>query len=157
HPMPRRSGRAISSASPPSSRHGPPTRAPTRRVAMADERERERRWRLALGAGDDQLAPEDQQLSGALTALYGEGADSEEDPGARKKKRRGGLGGSRPNVARWLGDIRRYFPAPVVQIVQKDAFERLGLARMLVEPEFLAAVEADVNLVADLIALRQVM
>jgi Mg-chelatase subunit ChlD len=125
---------------------------------MADEQERERRWRLALGAEDDQLSPDDQALSGALTALYGEGESGEDDPGAAKrKKRRGGLGGSRPSVARWLGDIRRYFPAPVVQIVQKDAFERLGLARMLLEPEFLAAVEADINLVADLISLRQVM
>ena len=44
-----------------------------------------------------------------------------------------------------------------MQIVQKDAFERLGLQQMLLEPEFLAAVEADVNLVADLISLRSVM
>jgi hypothetical protein len=125
---------------------------------MSDERERERRWRLALGGEDDQLSPADQGLSSALTALYGEGADPDEDTGPRKnKKRRGGLGSSRPSVARWLGDIRRYFPAPVVQIVQKDAFERLGLARMLLEPEFLAAVEADINLVADIISLRQVM
>jgi len=35
--------------------------------------------------------------------------------------------------------------------------ERLGLRQMLVEPEFLAAVEADVDLVADLVSLRAVM
>ncbi|UPT62548.1 MAG: VWA domain-containing protein [Hyphomonadaceae bacterium JAD_PAG50586_4] len=56
-----------------------------------------------------------------------------------------------------MGDIRAYFPSSVVQIVQKDAFERLGLQRMLLEPEFLAAVEADINLVATLISLRNVM
>ena len=112
--------------------------------------EHQRRWRLALGGEDDALSKDDQRLSGALTALYGEG-DREE------KKRRGGLGGSAPNVARWMGDIRAYFPSPVVQIVQKDAFDRLGLQRMLLEPEFLAAVEADVNLVASLISLRNVM
>ena len=110
----------------------------------------ERRWRLALGGEDDQLAQADQRLSAALTALYGEG-DGEQ------KKKRGGLGSSAPNVARWMSDIRQYFPAPVVQVVQKDAFERLGLKRMLLEPEFLAAVEADVNLVANLISLRNVM
>jgi Mg-chelatase subunit ChlD len=114
--------------------------------------ERQRRWRLALGGEDDALGKDDQRLSGALTALYGEGDGDEEG-----KKRRGGLGGSAPNVARWMGDIRSYFPTPVVQIVQKDAFERLGLQRMLLEPEFLAAVEADVNLVASLISLRNVM
>ena len=112
--------------------------------------ERERRWRLALGSEDEQLGREDQRLSGALTALYGEG-DAEE------KKRRAGLGRSMPNVARWMGDIRKYFPAPVVQVVQKDAFQRLGLQQMLLEPEFLTAVQADVNVVASLMSLRNVM
>ncbi len=116
--------------------------------------ERERRWRLALGGEDDALNATDTRLSGALTALYGEGAD---DEAGDKKKSRGGLGGSAPNVARWMGDIRSYFPSSVVQIVQKDAFERLGLQRMLLEPEFLAAVEADVNLIATLMSLRNVM
>jgi Mg-chelatase subunit ChlD len=116
--------------------------------------EHERRWRLALGGEDDALNADDTRLSSALTALYGEGAA---DDGNEKKKSRGGLGGSAPNVARWMGDIRSYFPAPVVQIVQKDAFERLGLQRMLLEPEFLAAIEADVNLIATLMSLRNVM
>jgi len=49
------------------------------------------------------------------------------------------------------------FPASVVQVIQKDAFERLGLKQMLLEPEFLAACEADVHLIADLISLRSVM
>jgi Mg-chelatase subunit ChlD len=115
---------------------------------MSDDQER--RWRLALGGEDEQLEANDQRLSAALTALYGEG-DSE------SKKGRGSLSGSAPHVARWMDDIRRYFPSPVVQIVQKDAFERLGLQRMLLEPEFLGAVEADVNLVATLISLRNVM
>src|SRR5262249_48590880 len=44
---------------------------------------------------------------------------------------------------------------PVVQVIQKDAFERLGLKRMLQEPEFLASFEADVHLVADLMSLGQ--
>jgi Mg-chelatase subunit ChlD len=116
--------------------------------------DRERRWRLALGAEDEMLSAADQRLSGALTALYGAGAG---DGDGNEKKRRGGLGGSAPNVARWMGDIREYFPAPVVQVIQKDAFERLGLKRMLLEPEFLGAVEADINLVADIISLRNVM
>jgi hypothetical protein len=38
---------------------------------MGDDRER--RWRLALGSEDDQLPADDQRLSRALTALYGEG------------------------------------------------------------------------------------
>ncbi len=110
--------------------------------------ESQRRWRLALGGEDDALSPEDQRVSAALSALYGEGDE---------QKRRGGLGRSAPNVAKWMGDIRAYFPASAVHIVQKDAFERLGLKQMLLEPEFLAAVEADVDLVANLISLRSIM
>ncbi len=121
---------------------------------MSDDNERSRRWTLALGAepqeGEATLSDSDRRMSEALTALYGDG-----DEGAKKGK--GGLGGSAPRVAKWLGDIREFFPAPVVQVIQKDAFERKGLRQMLLEPEFLATVEADVNLVADLVALRSVM
>lgn len=122
---------------------------------MSDEghEERDRRWRLALGSDEEALSKQDQRLSAALTALYG-GGDPDTDG---SKKSRGGLNRSAPSVARWMGDIREYFPAPVVQVIQKDAFERLGLKQMLMEPEFLAAVEADVNLIADLVSLRSVM
>lgn len=118
--------------------------------------ERERRWRLMLGTGEDQLGSGDQQLCQALSALYGDGDD---DEGKRKsgRNRRGGLNRSAPSVAKWMGDIREHFPASVVQVIQRDAFERLGLKQMLMEPEFLAAVEADVNLIADLMSLRSVI
>lgn len=124
-------------------------------TASADG-ERERRWRLAIGADDEAssvLSSDDKKLSSALDALYGDGANADADP----RKRRGGLGRSAPRVAQWMGDIRSFFPPQVVQIVQKDAFERLNLKQMLMEPEFLKAIEADVNLVADLISLRSVM
>lgn len=113
--------------------------------------ERERRWRLALGSEEEQLNEDDQRLSAALSALY----NSDKPAGGGKRK--GGLGRSAPRVAKWMGDVRKYFPSSVVQVIQKDAFERLGLQEMLLEPEFLAAMEADVNLVADLISMRGVM
>lgn len=113
------------------------------------ETERLRRWRLILGAGQcdgvqTTLSPEDLRMDQVLRALY----DSD---------RTGGLGSSAPNVARWLGDIRTYFPAAVVRVMQKDALERLNLRQMLMEPEMLAAVEPDVNLVATLLSLRSVL
>ena len=121
----------------------------------AEGSERARRWRLVLG-GDDQtgLSERDRRLDAALAGLYEAKVG---DKGKAGANRRGGLGGSAPRVASWLGDIREFFPAPVVQVIQKDAFERLGLKQMLLQPEFLAALEADVHLVADLIALRSVM
>ena len=72
-------------------------------------------------------------------------------------ERTGGLGGSAPSVARWLGDIRTYFPTPVVRVMQQDALERLGLTRLLLEPELLGAVEPDIHLVATLVTLSGVI
>jgi Mg-chelatase subunit ChlD len=118
---------------------------------LSKRQEQTRRWQLALGAEADTsaLSASDQRLSAALSALY--------DQGSSSGKKAGGLGGSAPQLARWLGDIREFFPGSVVQLVQRDAFERLGLKQMLMEPEFLLAMQADVHLVADLISLRGVM
>ena len=72
-------------------------------------------------------------------------------------EKQGGLGSSSPNINRWLGDIRKYFPKSIVQVMQKDALERLGMHQLLLEPELLESVEADVNLVATLLSLNKVM
>ena len=56
-----------------------------------------------------------------------------------------------------LGDIRRYFPSRVVQVMQADAIDQLGLKQLLLEPEMLEAVEADVHLVATLASLGRIM
>jgi VWA domain containing CoxE-like protein len=125
---------------------------------MSDD-ERLRRWRLVLGAGPDDTAdgtgvglnPDDRRVDAALAALYDGGGGEGNGP------RTGGLGGSAPQVARWLGDIRQYFPTSVVQVMQRDAVERLGLTRMLLEPELLAAVEPDVHLVGTLLSLKGVL
>lgn len=123
------------------------------------DQERLRRWRLALG-GDEAdattgfaLSPTDAAMDAALAALYG--GSGESDPG--KRSRRGGLGASSPNVARWLGDIRKYFPSSVVQVMQQDALEKFNLRQLLLEPEMLEAVQPDVKLVASLISLASVI
>lgn len=123
------------------------------------EDERLRRWRLVLGSDSAESTghtPEgrDAAMDRTLTALYGGG----KNPVTRSPGERGaGLGASAPAAARWLGDIRTYFPAPVVQVMQRDAIERLGLAALLLEPELLDAVEADVHLVGTLLSLGGAM
>lgn len=109
------------------------------------------KWRLILGGPADpgQEAPLEGDFAGidrTLEALY------DSDP-----SRRGGLGASSPSVNRWLGDIRRYFPTPVVQMLQRDALERLNLQRMLLEPELLETVVPDVHLVGALLSLNKVL
>jgi len=125
-----------------------------------DDATRLRRWRLLLGeAGAVTAAPQlsdaQQAMDAALAALYDAGDDS--GAGARGGPRSAGLGGSAPRVARWLGDIRTYFPSSVVEVMQRDAVDRLGLHRMLLEPELLAAVQPDVGLVSTLVSLQHQM
>ena len=97
----------------------------------------------AGGAGL-QLADSDAGMDAVLDQLYDE-------------ERSAGLGGSSPRVARWLGDIRTYFPTSAVRIMQQDALERLNLRQMLLEPELLETVEVDVHLVANLLSLSKVI
>jgi Mg-chelatase subunit ChlD len=118
-----------------------------------------RRWRLVLG-GDDAdgtgygLQGRDAAMDQTLAALYGGG---DQRKARRQGERTAGLGGSAPQVARWLGDVRAYFPSSVVQVMQRDAIERLGLDSLLLEPEMLEAVEPDVHLVGTLLSLSKAM
>jgi Mg-chelatase subunit ChlD len=111
--------------------------------------DRIQKWRLILGDTADpqqdiSLDAEAKGMDDVLGALY----DSD---------RKGKLGSSAPHVNRWLGDIRKYFPTPVVQIMQRDALDRLGLTKMLMQPELLESMEPDIQLAATLISLQKAM
>jgi len=117
----------------------------------APGRDRLTRWRLVLGGADADgiggavaLTADDAQRDQVLRQLY-------DGP------RRGGLSGSAPRVARWLGDIRGYFPTSVVRVMQADAMERLGLRELLLEPELLETVQPDVSMVSTLVGLQGVI
>ena len=106
-----------------------------------------RKWRMILGGHQNdgtgyQLVDLDKKMDAALDALY----DSD---------KKGGLGASAPNVNRWLGDIREFFPGTVVKVMQQDAIKRLNLHSLLLEKEMLESVEPDVHLVATLMTLSR--
>src|ERR1044072_3100422 len=116
---------------------------------MINDEQHKRKWRLILGGQQNEgtgvtLNERDMQMDKTLGALY----DS---------NRQGGLGPSSPNVARWLGGIRTFFPSGIVQVMQQDALKRLNLTQMLFEKEMLANVEPDVHLVATLMTLSKVI
>ena len=118
---------------------------------MTNERDRLTRWRLVLGGDDSDgigeaavLSADDEKRDGVLRDLY-------------DGSRRGGLGRSAPRVARWLGDIRGYFPSSVVQVMQADAMDRLGLTELLLEPELMEAVQPDLTMVTTLVGLGRVI
>ncbi len=107
------------------------------------------RWRLILGSKADpkqeiSLSANRKGMDDVLDALY----DSD---------RKGGLGKSSPNVNRWLGNIRKYFPKAVVQLMQRDALEKLDLDQLLLEPELLETLEPDPELVGTLLSLKKVL
>ena len=111
--------------------------------------DKQKKWKLILGAESDsenkvEMESEEVEMEAVMEALY----DSE---------KQGGLGRSSPSVNRWLGDIRKYFPKPVVQIMQKDAMELLGLEELLLEPELLEAFEPDINLVNTILSLNKIL
>lgn len=127
-----------------------------------EEQERLRRWRLILGkdaqdclgestcangtgqnGSNFSLTADDMAMDKVLEELYG------------AEKKQGGMESSSPRVARWLGDIRTYFPSSSVRIMQQDALQRLNLTQMLFEPELLEQVDADVHLVATLLSLNK--
>jgi Mg-chelatase subunit ChlD len=118
-------------------------------AAQSDERLE--RWRMLLGGHDADgigypLTGRPLAMDRAMAALY----DAPAERGA-------GLGASAPTAARWLGDIREYFPSSIVRVMQKDAIERLGMKRLLLEPEMMSAVEPDLDLVTTLMALSGVI
>jgi hypothetical protein len=118
-----------------------------------DAATRLKRWRLLLGGGEADgtgvgLDPRLLAMDKAMSMLY--------DVSDQAGERRAGLGASAPN-ARWLGDIREYFPSSVVRIMQKDAIDRLGMERLLLEPEMLEAVQPDIHLVTTLMSLSGVI
>ncbi len=129
---------------------------------MTEPYERLRRWRLILGpdgnsicsgsgsgSGDTtdgigDLMGEDQAMDNALEALY-------------DRERGWDMAPSAPRVARWLGDIRKFFPSSVVRVMQQDAVERLNLKQLLLEPELMESLEPDVHMVTTLLSLNKVM
>ncbi len=117
--------------------------------SFGNELDKEDKWRLILGkeAGGEENTLSEAEAIGmdnALEALY-------------NTDRTGGLGSSAPSINRWLGDIRKYFSTATVQIMQRDAIDRLGVNELLLEPELLEKIEPDVHLIGTLLTLNKLL
>ena len=114
------------------------------------------RWRLILGQDApamEGVALDEQQslMDATLAAMY----DHTDGKGGNASgKRSAGLGNSAPNLAKWLTDVRSFFPPDVVSVIQTDAIERKGLTKLLFEPETLKNVKPDISMVGTLMALK---
>lgn len=124
------------------------------------------RWRLILGqsaepqlagfspGGSIQLSEEERIMDRALAAIYDNTDAGTDASGAPSGQRGAGQGKSAPRLAQWLGDVRSFFPEDVVSIIQNDAMERKGWKQLLFEPEVLATVKPDIQLVGTLLSLK---
>ncbi|WP_339294228.1 VWA domain-containing protein [Paenibacillus sp. FSL W7-1279] len=124
------------------------------------------RWRLILGqsaepqlagynpGGSIQLSEEEMIMDRALAAIYDNTDGGAEAGSAAAGQRAAGQGKSAPRLAQWLGDVRSFFPEDVVSIIQNDAMERKGWKQLLFEPEVLATVKPDIQLVGTLLSLK---
>lgn len=115
------------------------------------------RWRLILGSdaeafADTQLNEQQSIMDAALAAIYD--GDGSGNNGNGKGGKQGGKGSHMPNLAKWLTDIRTFFPEDVVSVIQSDAIERKGLTKLLFEPETLKNIKPDISMVGTLMALK---
>lgn len=112
------------------------------------------RWRLILGEdtralSNVGLSEQESIMDAALAAIYD--GDASQGGGSGKQ---GGKGRSMPNLAKWLTDVRTFFPQDVVSVIQSDAIERKGLTKLLFEPETLKNIKPDISMVGTLMALK---
>ena len=120
-----------------------------------------KKFRLILGGEQAdgtgyKLSERDVQIDKSLTALYDFERKQKFDYSGEKGK--GGSEGSSPSVARWLGDIRNYFPASVVKVMQNDALKQPELKqKLMLEPEILEQATPDIHLVATLMELGKLI
>ncbi len=131
------------------------------------------RWRLILGEaaqkqlegmngpGGLHLTEEEAIMDAALAAIYDDTTDGAPSAGGSGRGTGGSSGGRAAgggrgsvNLSRWLGDVRSLFSEDVVSIIQNDAIERRGWKQLLFEPELLASVKPDIQMVGTLMALK---
>ena len=127
------------------------------------------RWRLILGQRAEQANPAfrlggkreqdesgDAPLQRALPAGMGLTAlDRALSFVYDSNERFGGTGDSAPYVPQWLEQMRALFNQSTLAMVQRDAFERTGLAQLLLQPEIAPRLQPDVRLAATILSFKE--
>ena len=105
------------------------------------------------------LGGDQSELDEALEAIYcGDEIERTEWEAPTDGRSHGAVKGRTfPRVAKWLDQIRSFFPKDVVVLLQKDAIERRGLKELLFEPEILASVEPSLDLAATVLAMKNMV
>lgn len=121
----------------------------------------QQRWRLVLGkyadtrlhgqTGGAALASGYDRMDRALEYLYGR---EYQGRGLRKDAAAGSLDPSQLTLVNWLGEVRELFPRETVELIEKHALERYGMTELVTDPQTLARLEPNQQLLRTLLTLR---
>lgn len=139
-------------------------------MSIAFTPEQAARWRLILGKQSEEslcsmggcaLSSDQLEMDEALEAIYGGEQEEEISKDEWKHKTVGHHGSTKgrvkPRVAKWLDQVRNFFPKDVVVLLQHDAIERRGMKELLFEPEIMANVEPSLDLASEVLELKHMV
>ena len=114
------------------------------------------RWRLVLGRyaasslpGSEGFPAQYARMDAALDYLYGR-----EYRGRGLREGGGSLDASQVVLVDWLREVRELFPRDTVEVIEKHALDRYGLTELVTDPETLAKLEPNQQLLRTLLTLR---
>ena len=127
---------------------------------MSEEfKKRQRRWRLVLGEGSEEvfggLSEEWQKRDRALGYLYGREYGASRN--VRSGQRSGGLGESTLTIPEWINDVHSLFPQETVERIEKDALERYQLQELVTSPELLRRATPSMTLLKAVLHTKHLM
>lgn len=124
---------------------------------MSDERTRQMRWRLVLGADSEAqlgvLGGAWQARDAALAFLY----DREYGSGRNVRTGPGSLDPSQLSVPDWINAVHELFPRQTIERIERDALERYQLEEMVTNPDLLSRAEPSQTLLKALLRTKHLM
>lgn len=117
------------------------------------------RWRLVLGRFAKERIPQpldatQQRMEAALDYLY---SREYRGRGLREEGDGSPIGGddlSQFTIPTWLSEVRELFPQETVEIIEKHALDRYDMTELVTDPETLAKLEPNLDLLKTLLSFR---
>ena len=120
------------------------------------------RWRLVLGRFARPRLPAEAggriaRLEAAMDFLYAReyrGRGLRGDGGGEASERTAGDGPSAFTIPSWLSEVRELFPRETLEVIEGHALTRYGLKELITDPQTLARIEPNIELLKTLLSFR---
>ena len=129
---------------------------------MTNEEQVINRWRLILGKqseqemlfqGSEREVQNLEDMENLLEYLYEQAAGED----VRQGERKGGLGKSNLNAAKWITKVRKLFPKQTAEILEKQALEEFHMTELLTDKKVLEQIQPDMHLLKTILQLKHLM